>query len=144
MAFIDEQTRVSSAQVLTGTAASEDYIDLGVARDVAVGRELYALVTVTSALVGAGAQVAVTVETDDNPSFSSATTTQTLGTLAALAPAGTQIKVRLDLDSVNERYIQLKYTVSGGTLTAGTVDADIGVLDVENEAYYASGYSFVA
>lgn len=67
--------------------------------------------------------VAVTLETDDNSGFSSATTGMTIGTFAATSAAGTGFYVKLQPGTVDERYSRVYYTVANGNLTTGSFDA---------------------
>jgi hypothetical protein len=76
---------------------------------------------------GSDATVAITLETDDNSSFSSAATVATLVTVPAVQVAGTRYIVRLPIATTvpYERYLQLRYTVANGPLTAGAFSAGI-------------------
>ena len=69
----------------------------------------------------------ISVETDDNSSFSSATTvfTTTAIVLASLT-AGYVLKQLVELpEGTNERYVRLKYTVAGTAPSTGKVTAGI-------------------
>ena len=123
--ILDAHNMFSSAQAVTATAASDNLIDLGAIRNVGVGQPLYLLIVCTVAMTDSGSDstVAVTVESDDNASFSSATTAQTIGTFSAVSPAGTKLVAVIQPNAVNERYIRLKYTVAGGNLTTGSFSA---------------------
>jgi uncharacterized protein YdbL (DUF1318 family) len=107
--YQDAHNQFSSAQAVTATAASTNLIDLGAIRNMGVGENLYLVVVCTTAMTDAGSDstLAVTVETDDNSSFSSATTTQTIGTFAAVSAAGTKLVARIQPDQMNERYVRL-------------------------------------
>jgi len=145
--LLDRELLFSDAQTVSSSpTTSTDLVDFGplfsgnTGRDIGVGEELYVHVNVDTALTGASAAIVVTLETDDNTSFSSATTGQTIGTIAALSAAGTVLKAKIDPGALNERYARLVYTESGGTITGGALTAGI-VLDVENQSYYASGFT---
>lgn len=118
--ILDADLQFSDAQVVTSTAASSNLIDMGAIRDVAVGQPLYVLISVETALTNTGT-VTITVESDDNASFSSATTQQTIGVLQTSA-VGTKLIAPLYPADNSERYMRLKYTVSG-TVDTGKVDA---------------------
>lgn len=109
------------------TEAGTDYIDLGSNRNLGVGAELYffAIVTVAFTDASSNSTMALTLETDDNTSFSSATTAQTIGTFAALAAIGTRLVARLQPDVITERYLRLKYTVANGDLSTGKFTAGL-------------------
>jgi hypothetical protein len=117
----DKALMVSTDQALTATAASTDYIDFGSDRDVGVHPTKYLVVTSKAAPGGTSPTIVISIETDDNASFSSASTIATTATLAAAAFAsGT--RVVLPLPFANERYMRAKYTL-GGTSPTFTVDA---------------------
>lgn len=109
------------------TEAGTDYIDLGSNRNLGVGAELYFFAIVTTAFTDSSSNstMALSLETDDNTSFSSATTAQTIGTFAALAAIGTRLVARLQPDVITERYLRLKYTVVNGDLTTGKFTAGL-------------------
>lgn len=125
MAYIDAQYRFSNAQAITASAASTNIVDLMAARNLGDGRPLWLVVAcvVTMTDAASDSTVAVTVETDDNSGFSSATTAQTVGTFAATSAAGTRFQVRLQPFTTAERYLRLQYTVANGNLTTGSYTA---------------------
>jgi len=142
MAMIDALNKFSDAQAITATAASTNYMDLLAARDIAIGRPLYVVVKCVTAMTDASSNstVAVTVETDDNTGFSSATTAQTIGTFSAVSAAGTKFVVPLAQFTTAERYMQLKYTVANGDLSTGSFTAYLTDAP-EQEKVYANGYT---
>jgi len=139
----DANTRFSNAQAITASAASTNTIDLGVGYNLGVGGELYIEVVVTTAFTDASSNstITVTLETDDNTSFSSATTLQTIGTFAALSAIGTRLTANVPYSpTLYERYIRLYYTAANGDLTTGAVTAYAHASPVDNVAN-ASGYT---
>lgn len=134
--ILDADLQFSDAQSVTATAASTNSLDLSAIRDIGTGQPMYVVMNLAAAMVGAGAIITVTAETDDNSSFSSATTTQTLGVFPAVSAAGTKLVCAIAPDAANERYLRLKYTVSGGTLTSSSVDAFLS-LSYEKVQHYA-------
>ena len=134
--LFDAQNKYSDAQAVTADAASTNIIDHGAVRNLGVGENLYVVVSVDVAMTDASSNstCTVTLETDDNASFSSATTAQTIGTFAALAAIGTRLVARLQPDKVNERYTRLKYTMANGDLSTGSFTA---FLTKEIDAYTA-------
>lgn len=131
--ILDNQLVFSSAQTLTATTSSTNTVDLGNAvHDIGTGESMYFVVRVTTTLADtdSDATCAVTLVTDDNDSFSSTTTAVTVGTFAAVSPAGTEMIYRLSPGAITERYLKVLYTVSGGPFSAGAVDAFL-VKDVQ-------------
>jgi hypothetical protein len=142
--YVDSQLLFSDAQAVTASAASTNYIDLGIARSMGVGRVLYLVVLCVVAMTDSGSDSTINVdlETDDNTSFSSASVVQDLGTFAALSAVGTRLVAALQLEPANafERYARVYYTAANGNLTTGSFDAFI-CLDVAAWSAYAAGYT---
>lgn len=134
--ILDADLQFSDAQSVTATAASTNSLDLSAIRDIGTGQPMYVVMNLAAAMVGAGAIITVTAETDDNSGFSSATTSQTLGVFPAVSAAGTKLVCAISPDAANERYLRLKYTVSGGTLSSSSVDAFLS-LSYEKVQHYA-------
>jgi hypothetical protein len=130
--YIDAFTQVSSDQTITSTGASEDYIDLGAARDISRGQPLW-LVIVLTASSGTGQTIAAALQHDDNTSFSSATTVATTGTLTSPA-AGTMLILAVQAQTA-ERYLRANYTI-GGTNPSFTIDA--WITDQEPQQWVAA------
>lgn len=119
--IIDAALHISRDQALTETAVSTDHIDLSADRDIGPAGQKYLVVTSKAAPGGTSPTIAISIETDDNASFSSATTIAATGTLAAAAFAlGTRVVVPFPY--ANERYIRARYTL-GGTSPTFTADA---------------------
>lgn len=140
--ILDKQLALSEAQALTGatTSFSTNVIDLSAIRsNIGAGKDLYVVITVDVAAGGTTPTMAPLIQTDDNDSFSSATTLVTGATYAAAALAlSTQIVVPLPLQGM-ERYLRVGYTLGGTspTLTVTTHIAD----NFPNAVIYGSGFS---
>jgi len=140
--LVDAQNLFSDAQAITASAASTNLLDLGIARSLGDGERLYVVCLVDTAFTDSGSDstVAVTIETDDNADFSSATTAQTLGTFAALSAAGSVLIVPIAAFATEERYVRLYYTLANGSLTTGAITAFI-THDVQRYTAYADGFT---
>lgn len=140
--YLDAQLNFSDAQAITANAASTNYYDAAAIRNLGVGTQLYLVVQCDVAMTdtGSNSTCTVTLESDDNSSFSSATTCQTLPAFAATAAAGTRKVVRLAPDLVNERYLRLYYTMANGDLSAGSFTAYI-TTDIDAYTSYPDGIS---
>jgi hypothetical protein len=138
--IIDSQLLFSDAQAITAAAASTSSVDLGSARDIGLGENLYVAVTVDVAFTDAGSDSTLTValESDDNAGFASPTSA-TLLTIPALAAVGAKFFARISPDQANQRYIQLRFTPNNGNLTTGSVTAAI-VKDIDKVVTYPKGY----
>lgn len=136
----------SDAQAITSTVESTNYVDLLAVRDLGTGENLYVLMNVDTAFQdasGSDSTITVTIETDDNSSFTSATTAQTLFTTGAVPAQGAgPYQARIDPGVMNERYARIKYTVNNGVFTAGAVTTSI-YHDTDKQSYFASGFSVI-
>lgn len=146
--ILDADLLFSDAQAVTAAAASTNYYDTGplfsgnTGRNLGAGDELYVAISVDVAMTDASSNstLAVTLETDDNTSFSSASTVATLVTIPATTAAGTKYFVALPRQTtVNyERYIRIYFTPANGDLTTGSFTVAL-VKDVDNWTSYKSG-----
>tara|TARA_R100001480_G_scaffold55578_3_gene68512 strand:+ start:285 stop:686 length:402 start_codon:yes stop_codon:yes gene_type:complete len=129
--IIDYNLQFSDAQSVTADAASTNIIDLGSDRDIGVGEEMKIALNFDVAMGGSSPTLAVLVQTDDNSSFSSATTVLTSRSIAAAALGDTLV---LGLPDTNERYVRLYYDVGGSSPTM-TVSASV-VKDAQQWSSY--------
>lgn len=137
--YVESKYLFSDEQSLTATAASTNTIDFSSDRDVGRGEPMAAVVTVDTALAGTTPTFKVTIQTDDNTSFSSATDLVVSQEFSAAA-AGDRIVVPLPLS--NERYVRLNYTL-GGTSPTITVTADLKPMAMvaSEDVTYAGSYT---
>jgi hypothetical protein len=149
--YIDAQLLFSDAQAVTAAAGSSNVIDTGplfsgiTGRNLGVGARAYIWLTVDTTFTDSGSDstLAVSLETDDNAAFSSATSLGTLTTLAALTASGTSMFFPLPVASAAapyERYIRLKYTPANGDLSAGAISAGI-TTDIQQWVSTVGGFS---
>lgn len=137
----DALLRVSAAQAVTTTAVSTDTVDLGTARDIGAGENLYMNFTVGTAFAG-GTSTEFQVIGSASADLSSPTV---LGSSGAIATAGltagkrAAVRVNPAIGSNGLRYFGARYVVVG-TNTAGTVTADV-VHGVQDNKSYASGFT---
>lgn len=138
--YIDYETKLSSEQAVTSSAASTNYIDLGVARDIGNSEEMFLMVHVTEAATASGsATVNFSLECDDNSSFSSAKTVYDSGAVAkATLVLNYQFFIPIP-PGCDERYVRLYYTVGTGPLTAGKFTAAIVDKIQNSKAYTGAG-----
>lgn len=143
--MIDALDKFSAAQAITASAGSTNVIDTYSAyTNIGKGEpSLYLNVTCDVAMTDAGSDstVTVTVETDDNAAFSSATTAvQSLAVFAALSAAGTVRSVKLQPFTTLERYVRVYYTVANGNLTTGSFSAWLSPTPLSAWAAKPNGY----
>ena len=144
----DKNLRISTDQsiAINGTTAlSDNSIDLGIARDIGEGKQLFMNFAMTAAM-SAGTSCMFEIVQADNAAL-----TSNLVVLAASAAivraslvAGYNIALPIppQIGSTGKRYLGARYTVvgdnSGGT---GTVTTDIVETVQDGKKFYASGFS---
>lgn len=121
--LLDLQTLFSSAQAITATAASTNSVDTGSAKDAGKGGHVPLLIQVTESFNNL-TSLTIDIETDDNSSFSSATKLASMTVPLAKLVAGYQTPI-ITLPQGLERYVRLKYTVTGTAPTTGKVTAGL-------------------
>lgn len=147
--LVDALLRPSNAQAVTATAVSTDTIDLGVARDIGAGRQLFAVFTVDVAATAAGAAtVNFQVITSASSSLTSPNviaqtdaipkTDLTVGRKPIVVALSPQV---LNSIPTGQRYLGFQYTIGTGPLTAGTFTGYITDSDVSVGKHYASGFT---
>jgi hypothetical protein len=142
----DSLLSLSSAQVVTASAATTNTLDLGTKRDIGEGKQLQMLFTVdvTAAATGGASNVTFQVIASDNADLSSpvvlaATAAIPKGTLVA----GYEIALPIpaQLGSLGHRYLGGYYAVDTNNLTSGKFDCTIVEALEDGKKSYASGFS---
>ena len=133
--ILDKQLIMSEAQAITSTAVSTNVIDLAIA-NVNTGEPVEILLQVNEAFTAAGAgTLTITIETDDNESFSSATVLLSTGAIPkATLALGYQAAIAFLPPNI-ERYVRLNYTVATGPMTAGKITAAIVLARQTNRVF---------
>lgn len=139
-------TGVVSGQTVTGASAvlSTNTIDLGVARDIGAGEDLWLRTQVLTAFAGLTALDIEVICADDAALTTNVTSIAAVKAVpVASLTAGARFAVELSpqLGKQGRRYVGARYTPTG-TGTAGVLFADIGV-EVQDAKTYASGYSVI-
>jgi hypothetical protein len=118
--YIDTRLQFSLSQAIStvGSNISTNLVDLDADRDIGPGEPLWIVVQTVVALAGTSPTFTLSVQTDDNSGFASATTIFTGDTIpnAAAMPAGSYFIYPFPMK--NERYLRLNYTLAGTTPTA--------------------------
>lgn len=140
--YVDAQNLFSDAQAVTAAAASTNIVDLGVARDLGTGQDVYLVVSCDVAMTDSGSDstLAVILESDNDVAFGSVDTSQSIGTFAAVSAAGTRLIAKLAPGTINSRYIRVYYTPGNGNLSAGSFTAFL-TTDIDKYVAYANNYT---
>lgn len=122
--IIDYENQFSNEQAVTDTAASTNYIDFGDAKDHAAGNPLMLEIIVTETVTATGsATVTFSLETDSTSTFTPDVSFPLTGAIGKATLVAGYVVYRGALPHGLLRYIQLKYTVATGPLTAGKFSA---------------------
>ena len=121
---IDALTRLANAQAVTADAAT-DYIDLKAARDLGTGVPIYVNAKCVVAMTdgSSNSTATLTIQGATDAAFTSPVTLLTVGTFAAVSPAGTILPpVALPVRAVATlyQYIRGYFTMANGDLTTGS------------------------
>lgn len=133
--YLDKETLFSENQVITATAVSTNSIDLGLMgksgygsaqlkRNLDKAQMVPLLITVTEAF-NTLTSLTVAIEMDDNSAFSSPVVVASFVVPLASLVVGYILPIEKLPRGINERYLQLRYTVTGTAPTLGKITAGI-------------------
>lgn len=134
-------------QTVTGSSAvlSTNTVDLGVARDIGEGEDLYLRATVGTVFAGLTALDISAIVADDAALTTNVTCVGAItGVPVASLAAGARFALKLhpQLRTNGRRYLGARYTPTG-TGTTGTLFADFGLEVQDAGKQYASGFSII-
>lgn len=124
--IIDYENEFSSAQAVTATAASTNYIDFGHTKDAAKGNPLMLEIVVDEACTASGsATVTFSLESDSSTTFTPDVSIPLTGAIGKATLVAGYVVYRGAIPEGMLRYAQIRYTVATGPLTAGKFSARI-------------------
>lgn len=136
---LDRQNQFSMEQALSVTAASTDIIDLGVDRDVGLGKALDIFMMIHTLFVtGDAATLQIALQTAIDAAFTSPIILMETPAIAVAALVAGAEPARWSVPSVTKRYLRLYYTVGTGSFSAGKINAGL-VIDRQANRSYPSG-----
>lgn len=135
--ILSAQQLFSDDQAITATAVSTNVIDLGVAgtpydaaaalnQDVGKGNPVPVLIQVTEDFATL-TSLTITLETSANADLSSSTVLSSEVVTVANLVAGKQTFMQCLPNGVDQRYLGVRYTVTGSNATAGKITAGISM-----------------
>jgi hypothetical protein len=131
-----------TGQAITADAVSTNTIDLGTARDIGEGSDLFMVFTVvTSFNTLTSLDLEVVISANDD--LSSHTVLAETNVLLAGLTAGRQYVVALppQIASLGQRYLGARYDVNGTNPTTGSILAEIVHNIQDGRKFYASGFT---
>lgn len=143
----DNNLRISTDQSIAinaTTALSDKSVDLGVARDIGSGKNLFMNFAITTAMSAGTSCAFEIIVADDAALTSNVVSLCTTGAIArATLVAGYNTALRIPTQATTgKRYLGARYTVAGdNSAGTGKVTADIVEAVQDVKKYYASGFS---
>lgn len=141
MALIDAQTRLGTAQALSASGATTDYLDTTKARNLGDGEALAMVFTVTTAIAGTTPTCSFAVQSDSSSGFGTAVTHVTASPAAAALVVGAQIVVVIPVAVAVGQFIRGLFTLGGTTPTISVTTDIVPLSMVKKTALYASGFA---
>lgn len=135
--ILSAQQLFSDDQAVTATAISENVIDLGAAgtpfdaaaalnQDVGKGTPIPILIQVTTAFATL-TSLTITVESSAAAGLTSPTVLATEVVLVADLVAGKQTHMQVLPNGADQRYLGVRYTVTGSNATAGNITSGVSM-----------------
>lgn len=147
--ILDLQTKFSDAQAVTVTAISANVLDTRNSGSPALvdegisGPELWLVAQVAAAFAAAGgATVVITLESSSTPDLATSPVvhyTSPAIPVASMIAGFRALALQLPSDSY-KRYVGLRFTVSTGPFTAGTINAFM-TPDLQRNVIYPAGFT---
>lgn len=141
MALIDAQTRLGSAQALSASGATTDYLDISKARNLGDGEVMALVFTVTTAIAGTTPTCSFAVQSDSSNAFGTAVTHETVAPAAATLTAGAQVVVPIPSGILISQFVRGFLTLGGTTPTISVTTDIVPLSTVKKTALYASGFT---
>lgn len=148
--ILDKKAEFADAQSIVGVAAtainSTNYIDLGVARDIGPGEDLWLVVLINQTVLAAGGASNVTFQLlEDSQADMASGSARTLWSSGAIPKAtlvAGYVVAKIKIPATSKQYLRVTATPDTNATTQGKMDA---FLTPNADAWqsYASGYSIL-
>ena len=125
--YIDKELLLSDAQTVAATGVSTNTIDLGVAKNISKGKQMYVVIIVDT-VFATSTSVNFQVVTDNDAALGSPTVQIETGAIAIASLTAGRAPIVIPVGSAlgtEERYLGMQYTVAGSSGT-GAVTAFVG------------------
>jgi hypothetical protein len=142
--ILDSSLQLALTQAVTATALSTNVIDIGSARNIGAGDDLYLYIQTNTAAAAAGnATVNFQLQTSQAQALTSPVTVLDSGAIPiASLGANSCLKLKLPTSPAFQEFLALNFLVTNGPLTAGAFSATI-TRNVDDSAVYPSGFNII-
>ena len=133
-----------TGQAITADAVSTNTIDLGTARDIGEGSDLFMVFTVVTSfntLTSLDLEVVISANDDLSSHTVIAETNATLANSGLVAGKQYVVALPPQIASLGQRYLGARYDVNGTNPTTGSILAEIVHNIQDGRKFYASGFS---
>lgn len=142
--ILDSSLQLCLAQAVTATALSSNVIDIGSARNIGAGEDLYLYIqTNIAATAGGNATVNFQLQTSTASAMNNPVTLLDSGAIPIASLGGNScLKLKLPTSQAFQEFLGLNFLVTNGPLTAGAFSAWIA-RNVDDTAAYPSGFNIM-
>jgi hypothetical protein len=127
-----QDNNLSSAQALTASAASEDYVDLGADGDGWAGLQVVVSSPTILDSAGDAATLTISIESDTDAGFATNLKKHLLTDAIPESELTAGIIAKIPLPFGIQRYVRLDYDVGVENFTSGTISARVARPDNDN------------
>ena len=142
--ILDSSLQLALAQAVTATALSANVLDIGSARNIGAGQDLYLYIqTNTGATAAGNATINFQLQTSLSNTMAAPVTVLDSGAVP-IASLGVNscLKLKIPSSTAYLEFLALNFLVTTGPLTAGAFSATIAA-NVDDTTVYPSGFNII-